>query len=98
MKEVIRILEKRKSLHIEDPQVYEYWDELTEVLSKDEERTIGYLKVCSEEEIEWISEVFEDVAYRLQSETFISCLDWLCDKYPNIPIKESVDTAKSYML
>ncbi|WBW96076.1 hypothetical protein [Oceanirhabdus sp. W0125-5] len=97
-KQIRSVLEKRKAVHVEDPCVYKYWDELTRLLSMDAKKTIKFLNECSEDDIGWISEVFEDVAYKLQSNQFIECLDFLYTKYPNIPMEDSIKTAKSYML
>jgi ACT domain-containing protein len=42
------IYERRKKLHINDPQVYKYWDEITELMASDEEQTIRLLRVLNE--------------------------------------------------
>ena len=51
----------------------------------------------TEEEIMYVSEVFEEIAYNLQSEEYIECLKQLVEKYPNIPISDSVETAESFL-
>ncbi|KPC72485.1 hypothetical protein ADL26_14080 [Thermoactinomyces vulgaris] len=96
-KQVRQIIKIRSTLHPNDPSVYMYWDKLTELLSMNELQTIKLLETCSEEEIEWISEVFEDVAYKLQSEAYIKCLERLDQKYPNLNLTELIMEAKEMM-
>lgn len=95
---VLKILEQRKSLHIEDPTAYKYWDILTGLLTENVDETISFFNECTEDQILWFSEIFEDIAYKLQDIRFIECLDSLLKKYPDIPIEESIKTAKEYML
>ncbi|CAH2213482.1 hypothetical protein [Tepidibacter aestuarii] len=98
IKNILKVLEQRKALHIEDPTVEKFWDKLTELLSENVEETISFFDNCTEEQILWFSEVFEDIAYNFQSVKFIECLDRIFEKYPNIPIEESIKTAKQYMI
>lgn len=93
---VIRLINKRKSLHPNDPTIEKYWSELTDILSKDSIETIEFFDTCLEEDILYLSEVFEDVAYNLQDKLFIECLERLLLKYPNISIADSIKTAKQY--
>ena len=51
---------------------------------KDINETVAYLENCSEEDIYFISEVFEDVSEQLQSKEYIECLRKLDDKFPNL--------------
>lgn len=95
---VLQVLEKRKSLHDNDPTIEVQWSELTELLTENVDETILLFESCAEEEILLFSEVFEDIAYKLQDVKFIECLERVLNKYPNIPIGESVKTARQYML
>ncbi|AUS09945.1 hypothetical protein C1X05_14665 [Laceyella sacchari] len=96
-KQVRQIIKIRSTLHPNDLSVYMYWDKLTELLSMNELQTIKLLETCSEEEIEWISEVFEDVAYKLQSVAYIKCLERLDKKYPNLNLTKLIMDAKEMM-
>ncbi|WP_432663713.1 hypothetical protein R9X47_24400 [Wukongibacter baidiensis] len=91
------IINERAVLHPNDPVVYEYWDRLTKILSIDLKETIKFLRSCNEEEILWISEVFEDVAYNLQSQEYINCLEELDEKYPHLNLTSDIKIAKDFM-
>ena len=93
---VIRLINERKILNSNDPTIEKYWEELTNILSTDCLETVEYFDNCSEEEILYLSEIFEDVAYNLQDKKYIECLERLLNKYPNIPIANSIITAKEY--
>ncbi|WP_185627086.1 hypothetical protein [Listeria booriae] len=63
------ILEKRKSLNINDDfGIEKCWNEMTELLSQNEMETINYLEESTEKDLYYISEIFEDVSERFQSE------------------------------
>jgi hypothetical protein len=94
---VKRIINERSKLHLNDPTVSKYWEQLVEILSFNEMETISYLEECSEEDVGWISEVFEDVAYNLNSQKYIKCLELLDNKYPNLQLTRTINIAKSYM-
>ena len=96
--EVFKVLEKRKSLHDNDPTIEVQWNALTDLLTENMDETISLFESCTEEQILYFSEVFEDIAYKFQDVKFIECLERILKKYPNIPIGESVKTAKQYML
>ncbi|PEP72048.1 hypothetical protein COM04_26810 [Bacillus wiedmannii] len=58
----------------DDYGIQKSWNKIIEVLSENEENTIKYLERCSEEDLYWISEVFEDIAESIQSKELINCL------------------------
>lgn len=92
--ELKRLLSERKQLDINDPSVENYWDVLTEHLSKDASDTISYLNSCAEEDLYWLSEVFDEVSYNLQSKNFIICIEELDKKYPKAELTSDVESAK----
>lgn len=92
--EITRIINIRKTLHLDDPQISVLWDDLKELLGKNTEDTIAYLEDASSDEIDWISEVFEDISQQLQSKQLISCLEKLQNKFPNIDIDMDIKFAK----
>lgn len=96
--QIKEILSRRKKLHPEDDNgIQKCWDELIELLSKDEDNTIECLNLCTDSEVDWISEVFEDVAYNLQSRRYIECLKKLDVKYPELNLTRSITTAEDYL-
>ena len=93
-----QVLEKRASLHIEDDfQIEECRNRLIELLSINEIDTINFLDICNREEVLWISEVFEEVAYNLQSTKYIECLKKVDNKFTDLNLTNFVKFAKDYM-
>ncbi|MBC1921232.1 hypothetical protein [Listeria grayi] len=88
------LINERKELLPDDPKTNEIWDELTQVFSEDEKETIEYLNNCPENQLEWISEVFEDISESLQSEDFIDTLEKLQKKFPNLDLEMDISYAK----
>lgn len=93
-KKVKKIISERKKLHPDDPAVEKKWSELTDLFKKNEKETIKYLENCEGEELEWISEIFEDISEQLQSKKFIDTLELLEKKYPELDLKMNVEFAK----
>ncbi|WP_243648735.1 hypothetical protein [Hazenella coriacea] len=91
-------MEKRASLHDEnDFEIEKCRDKLTDALSINTEETIKVLKRCNKDELLLISEVFEEIAYNLQSQSYIDCLDELDIKYPDLYLTDLINVAKSYL-
>ena len=92
------VIKNIKALHPEDLKVYDYWDEITALLTADEQESITFLMTCDDAEtIDYISSSFKDIAYKLQSQRFIDCLDILEKKFPEILIKHMIAAARAYM-
>lgn len=98
LKEIMdNLIRERKNKHSEDDYgIYECWDKMTEILSQDIDETIQYLENCSEEDLYFISEIFEDISERVKSEKYISCLRKLDKKFPNLNMTRDIDIAESY--
>ncbi|MBC2190127.1 hypothetical protein HCB15_14405 [Listeria booriae] len=98
IKQMEIILEKRKSLNINDDfGIEKCWNEMTELLSQNEMDTINYLEESTEKDLYYISEIFEDVSERFQSEQFINCLRKLDKKFPELDMTQDIDIAESYI-
>lgn len=96
--EMSNILEIRKSKHIEDDfGIQDCWNKMIWVLSQDLDLTISYLEECSEEDLNWISEVFEEISENLNSYQFIKCLRTLDKKYPKLNMTKDIDLAEDYI-
>lgn len=94
MKEDIRAaLQKRISTDDEwDYGVNQCWNEEIEILSRNINDTIAFFEnECTADEFSWLSEVFEQVAKKTQSHTFVDCLYRIAKKYPNECAKYHVD-------
>ncbi|MDA1478344.1 hypothetical protein [Bacillus changyiensis] len=92
------ILNKRKKLHLNDDYgIEKSWNEIIEVLSEHEEKTIRYLENCCKEDLYYISEVFEDIVEITQSKKLIDCLRKLDEKYPELEMTNDIDIAEGYI-
>lgn len=84
-------------LDMNDPSISNIWDELTLLLSVNLNDTINYLKQCNEKEIEFLSAIFEDVSYNLNSSEYINELEIINTKFPDLNLDSVIKTAKEYM-
>ncbi len=96
--EIQENLKKRRSINQDDDFGLERsWEELTNILSKNEDETIKYLMNCSKDDVLLISSVFDYVSENLQSKKFISCLRELDKKYPDLKLTSFIDDAEDYI-
>ncbi|KQO01101.1 hypothetical protein [Paenibacillus sp. Leaf72] len=95
--QVRAILGARALLDDNDPRIESKWEELTEILSRDENLTLGFIQVCTKTELMFLSEVFEEIAYNLQSKRYIELLYSLDKRYPDLDLKRHIEVAESYM-
>jgi len=95
---VKEVISERVSIDPEDCFRIEHcWNKLTNLLSEDTQKTIEVLKELDEEQVLYVSEVFEDIAYNLQSQDYINELEKLEKKFPNLNLASFVETAKDFM-
>lgn len=96
--EMETILKKRKSLNINDDfGIEKCWNEMTKLLTQNEDETTDYLNKCNEDDLYYISEIFEDISEKLQSKEFITCLRNLDKKFPKLDMTKDIDIAESYI-
>lgn len=95
-KEVTDLICEGMFLDINDPSIADIWDKLIDLLSVDSENTINYLSECNEKEIEFLSAVFEDVAYNLKSKRYINKLENIKNKFPNLNLDSIISLAREY--
>lgn len=96
--EAKKIITERSALSVNDLRIPVYWEKLTELLARDEKATLNYLNFCNEDEMLWISEVFEDVALQLKSKEYIECLKKIDIKYPNLKLTRHIKIAEDWSL
>ena len=94
---MMKIIEERKLKHVEDDYgIQECWAKMINILSVDVQQTVAYLENCTQEEVYYVSEIFEDISERLQSKTFIECLRKLDEKFPELKMTKDIDLAETY--
>ncbi|WLQ16696.1 hypothetical protein O5O45_12285 [Hahella aquimaris] len=97
--EVKSLVVEVNKLHPEDPKVYEYWEKLTELLSKDESSTLSLFNDLDDSDIvEDLSSVFDDVSRNLQSKDFILCIESLERRYPDLMLEHMIQAAKDALI
>lgn len=90
------IIIEREKKHIEDDYgIQECWDKMINILSQNVYETIDYLESCSEDQIYYVSEVFEDISEKIQSKEFIICLRKLDEKFPDLHMTGDIDLAEA---
>lgn len=97
MENAKRIIHERSLLHYNDPSIERYWERLIVELSQNVNETIIFLESCSKDEVAYVSEVFEEIAYNLQSTEYISCLKRCALKFPELKLSHCIEVAESYM-
>ena len=91
------VLGARALLDDNDPRIEQKWEELIVLLSEDGNLTLNFLQVCTKTELSFLSEIFEEVAYNLQSKKYIELLYCLDQRYPDLNLKRSIQIAEEYM-
>lgn len=70
---------------------------MVKILSSNIYETIEYLENCSEEDLYFISEIFEDISEQLKSKEFIDCLRKLDIKFPDLDMTKDIDLAEGHI-
>ena len=87
------VLEKDE-LHPNDPSIQQYWGKLSEILTLDVDTTIEVLDGCTQDEIESIADVFEDISEGVRSIKFVRYLERLQERYPGYYLGAEIQYAK----
>jgi hypothetical protein len=88
------LLGARALMDDNDPRIKEKWEELAECLGENEQLTILFFKTTTKREIELLSDIFEDISYRLQSKAFIDLLHQLDKNYPDLKLSNPIKWAE----
>jgi len=93
-----KYLIERKAIHLNDSQsTYKKWDELIKMLVESKYETINLLKSSSKDEIDYISEVMEEVAEKLNSKEYIETLKDVDLKYPECKLESIIEICIKHM-
>ncbi|HLP14077.1 MAG TPA: hypothetical protein VK177_19250 [Flavobacteriales bacterium] len=95
---IAKIVFQVSRMHINDPNIPQCWDAITQLLIRDESETIDFLNSCDDEyTLGVVSASFADASFHLQSNHFIRCLEKLEQKFPGQHLKYMVADAKNAM-
>lgn len=77
-----------------DPQnevIYDInFDKRLAELSKNLDETIEYLDTCSEKELDWMSEVFEELSEHFKPQKLIDCVERNITRFDNPDLREEL--------
>lgn len=96
-KRIEELIQIRKEMHPDDPNITNIWNELASLLSQNIDDTVKIISELSRDEVYWVSEVFEDISENLMSQEFINCIESLAKKYSDIDISDDIEFAKKIM-
>ena len=98
LSEVKNVINERIQINDEDDfNIEKCRNKLIDFLSENVKQTINILEQLDENEVLYVSEVFEEIAYNLKSTEYIKCLRDIEKKYPNIDISDSIEVAEEYI-
>jgi hypothetical protein len=98
LSKVKNVISERIQINDEDDfNIEKCRNKLIDFLSENVKQTINILEQLDENEVLYVSEVFEEIAYNLQSTEYIKCLRDIEKKYPNIDISDSIEVAEEYI-
>lgn len=99
-----KLLRKRKSY---DPSIDIDWDadpiivEMVDIMADDVDDTIAFLSECSGEEFSWLSEIFDEIVMRTQSDKLVNALYETARRFPEESetdgIVSLIDEAKDHL-
>ncbi|HFK1742250.1 hypothetical protein ACE41B_29940 [Bacillus cereus] len=72
----------------------EWWEEMPQIFSKDQSETEKFLEERSSKELYFLSELFEDIAYKFKTDSFIRFLKELHLKHPDAEMEEQIKEAE----
>lgn len=94
--EFIKMINLLESKDLEESQISDYLDQIVDLLSEDEDATLALLDEVNENQAYWLVTTFEELAFTFQSKEFISAIEALGTKYPDIQdISQYIENAKS---
>ncbi len=94
---VEQFIENRNNIHDNDPALYQFWNRFADFLAQEEALTIQFLNDTNANNVDLISEIFEDISEKVKSKKFIECLEALEIKFPEKLLKHSINAAKSFI-
>ncbi len=96
--EVKRLIFERTLLHENDPRISDYWAKIVDSFGYNEQEMIEILNSCSEFEIGWLREVYDDLAFKFRTENYLRTLEMLQKKFPKIDMEFDIQFVKKIVL
>lgn len=101
-------MEKLKALLQDQVEAYEWskknkmdhgsleynYELLEHILNKDYDECIVFLNECSQEEIEVLAPIFEELSYAFKRQEFVDFIEKLQKKFPDLDIEFEVQGAR----
>ena len=85
--EINNLITERQTFHPNDEyRIYSYWGKISNMLITDETKTIKLLNESDKETIEWLSEIFEEISDKLNTEKILNTLNKLNSKFPDLKL------------
>lgn len=72
----------------------EWWTEVPDMLSENLEETKKFLSSCKEEDLDALTELFENISSKINNKEFINFIEELQIKHPKIDMKQDIEWAK----
>ncbi|MBD5136620.1 MAG: hypothetical protein K2I03_05155 [Lachnospiraceae bacterium] len=91
------LVKELEKLDPNDPRIEDYWKLLTKEMSINVDETIEFINSCNENEVYWLSPIFEDISWIFQSQKFIEALKRLQEKYPKLDLEVDIMYAEMSM-
>ena len=90
-----------KAMKSADPQNEIFWqnnfEQRLEILTKNLDNTIDYINTCSEDELDYISEWFEELSEHFQSQELIDCVKNNISRFNNPELQAELKMELEYM-
>ena len=66
-------------------------------LCKNLDETVNYIDTCSEKELDWMSEVFDELSEYFKSQKLIDCVERNITRFDNSELQEQLKMELRYM-
>ena len=80
------LIKERENLHpLDDMGLDKIWNKMLYYCGNNEEKIVTFLASLNLSDLEWMSEIFEDISEKLnKSKTFKKSLEEITSKYPDV--------------
>ena len=98
LKQLVDEVERIETTDIENEYEWEItFNKRLEALTKDLDETIEYLDTCSKKELDWMSEVFEELSEHFKSQRLIDCVERNVTRFDDPELQDELRMELEYM-